>query len=404
MILGGGRYHQFVDRGSGTLVIAFSAWNTPAGSFRPYRLLLSLPYSLLFVNCPANAWYLTGIPGLGPSPAATAVALRSLIGASGCRRVVTYGGSMGGFGAVEFGLDLAVDRIVAHGVDALFGLAGSRSRRGIGDRSLLAAGMAEVRSWREKAARFGGQIHLLIGETDIQDGLHAAYFRKLTGIRPRVVRGANHLLERFIEAEYGFARFFVDALDHDGADFVERFCTGVHDVRRIGEAYRWSRTGLAAGGDRLDPDTAWPGTHMLRIAAALLADRPEAAFVAAGEAVRRRPDFEFFHYVLVVLRLRQTAAGPAGEAARDLRVLFRRSYLPKRTYGGGSDWLQVGLREAVIHYHEYLRDELVRTGLLAAGIAAAAEMCGRYPDNVHLRRLLDLLRAGGASADRVAGR
>jgi hypothetical protein len=404
MIAGGGPFHQCIDRGSDTLVVAFSSWNAPAGRFRPYRLLLSLPYSLLFVNCPANAWYLTAIPGLGRSPDAAIEALQGLIAASGCRRVVTYGGSMGGFGAIRFGLALAADAIVVHGVDALIGLAGSRSARGIGDRSLLAAGRQEVRSWRDKAKRFPGRIHFFIGETDIQDGLHAAYFRKLTGIAPKVVRGASHLLERFIDAEYGFARFFGDLVDHGGGDFGRRFCDGVHDVRRVAEAYRWRRSGLAASAALLTADTAWPGTHMLRIAAALLDDRPEAALAAAREAVGRRPDFEFFHYVLVILRLRQLATeGAAEPAAGTLRVLFRRSYLPKQIHGQGGAWLQVALREAVIHYHEYLKDELLRTGLLAAGTEAAAEMCRSFPDNAHLRRLLARLQGGGGAVAGTSG-
>src|SRR5690349_166765 len=72
-------------------------------------------FNRLLLRDPANSWYHRGVPGLGSHVDAVAASLRGLIRTIRPSRVMTIGQSMGGYGAIMFGMLLDVDRIVAFG-------------------------------------------------------------------------------------------------------------------------------------------------------------------------------------------------------------------------------------------------------------------------------------------------
>lgn len=382
-----GPFHRLVLKDSETLLVSFSSIDTPPHRFRPYRVPMSLPYSKLFVNCPDNQWYLGGIPSLGRCPSETIDSVRRLVGMSGCRRVVTYGGSMGGFGSILFGLDLGADLIIAHGAESIVGLRGSHSGREIRDAKLIERGRGLVRSWRQAVPRFGGTLHSFFGETDMQDGIHATYFHKLTGVCPLSVRCAAHDVERYIANTYGLERHLREIIEGHAEKFISAMCGRFPDVRQLAHAYRRRILREATTSTPLNPESAWPGTHMILLGDALVRDDIDTAVAIAEAAVRARPDFEYFHYALISLLL-------AAEARRKrcdhpLPLLMRRSYIPKgqgKQSGGSGPLHPVG---GVISYHDHLVDVLERDGHLDAGVEAADQACRRFPGDIHLRNLRD---------------
>ncbi len=383
-----GPFHRLLRRDSETLLLVFSSWNTPPGRFRPFRAVATLPYARLHLNAPDNSWYLAGIPGLGASPAAVIDGIGCLVRASGCRRVATFGSSMGGFGALALGLDLGADVIVTHGLETLVGLRGSRSARGVREPALLRRGRARVRGWRAQMRRHRGRIHCFYGETDIQDPLHAAYLLKLTGVRSVAVRGAAHDLERGIAEGYGLDRHLREAIDGDVDRFVSIMAAPPPPCKDVAQVYRRRVLGVPRDRCRLDAASLWPGVHMLRVVEALAAGDAAMAIDAAATAVRRRPDVAWFHYALVLALL------GAADAARRLPVAVRRSYLPKALPAETARWLAPV--DAVSDYHAELLATLARAGRLSDGVAAAVAACRRCPDVPGLAAVRDRLAARAA--------
>ncbi|MEM1416460.1 MAG: hypothetical protein AAGH15_16235 [Myxococcota bacterium] len=96
-----------------SLLLVFSNIQVPAGRFAGRRALAQHPGAVLYLNCPDNAWFLQGIPGLGHDLASTAEALRQLVAELAPSRLVAFGDSMGGSGALVFGDALGADVVVA---------------------------------------------------------------------------------------------------------------------------------------------------------------------------------------------------------------------------------------------------------------------------------------------------
>lgn len=387
----GGPFHRLVLKESDTLLVSFSPVGTPVHRFRPYRVPMALPYSILFVNCPANQWYLGEIPFLGGCPSETLDSVRRLIAASECRRVVTYGGSMGGFGAMLFGFELDADVIVAHGSETIVGLPGSHSHRELRGSMLVERGREVVRSWRDLVPGFGGTLHSFFGETDLQDGIHANYFRKLTGIRPFSVRCAAHDVERFIADRYGLDRHLRETIEGEDATFIAAMCGPFPDVRQLAQAYRRRVLRKSAAVTPLDPNSTWPGAHMVLLGDALAREDIDAALAIAEIGVRARPDFEYFHYALIVLLLAEEARRK--KRAVPLPLLMRRSYVPEGQVAKGGEAGLLRPFGGVASYHDHLVEILERNGLLGAGVGAADRACGRFPGDVHLQGLRDRIAA-----------
>lgn len=81
-------------------VISFSSLNTKKGDFKPYKLLLNEKINIIFVNCDGNNYYQNGIEGISEDPKIVADQLVSAAREIGNGRVVTFGTSMGAYGAI----------------------------------------------------------------------------------------------------------------------------------------------------------------------------------------------------------------------------------------------------------------------------------------------------------------
>jgi pimeloyl-ACP methyl ester carboxylesterase len=100
--------------GSSTAMLAFGgiAGGLLLPPFEFFRLAEDIPVVKIFVRDHEQAWYQCGVRGLGNDIPSVAEELRRFLTQRGVSRVVAFGNSSGGFGALLFGSLLGVDRIV----------------------------------------------------------------------------------------------------------------------------------------------------------------------------------------------------------------------------------------------------------------------------------------------------
>jgi hypothetical protein len=124
-----GDYCKLVEAGSQyPVVIAFSSVNTPRGRFKPYRIVAeAVDINIIFVNDVDNRWYQHGIPGVDAVSKISAQKLVDYARGIGNGRVVTFGTSMGGFGAALFAALGGADGCLAFGLESVISMPGSRS-------------------------------------------------------------------------------------------------------------------------------------------------------------------------------------------------------------------------------------------------------------------------------------
>jgi pimeloyl-ACP methyl ester carboxylesterase len=115
------------------ITFGFALWHEPAafdfvGRLRKLEFVAGQRFHRIHLRDPAMSWYLQGIAGLGASLQATLDELARRIRALAPTRVMTLGQSMGGYGALRYGLALGAARIVAFGALSTMDPAVSRER------------------------------------------------------------------------------------------------------------------------------------------------------------------------------------------------------------------------------------------------------------------------------------
>jgi hypothetical protein len=78
-----------------------------------HRWFGRLGASLVYLRDFRRLFFQDGIPGLGNGREAALVQLRSIIGGLGADRVLCYGFSSGGFAALQYGLELSAENVLA---------------------------------------------------------------------------------------------------------------------------------------------------------------------------------------------------------------------------------------------------------------------------------------------------
>ncbi|OOF07847.1 hypothetical protein BZG82_16055 [Salinivibrio sp. PR5] len=102
--------------GSKKCVICFSGFGTKRGRFNFIRTFSTLHCNQIYLNTPHDNYYHKGIPGLGNDLNETIESIREIINSlTECVEVITFGCSMGGYGALVYGALLNVDKIIGLG-------------------------------------------------------------------------------------------------------------------------------------------------------------------------------------------------------------------------------------------------------------------------------------------------
>jgi hypothetical protein len=79
-----------------------------------HRWFAHLPASFIYLRDLRALMFLDGVDSLGKGRKATLASLRDLIASLGARRVVCFGNSSGGFAALQYGLDLGAEAVLAY--------------------------------------------------------------------------------------------------------------------------------------------------------------------------------------------------------------------------------------------------------------------------------------------------
>ncbi|MFG6430640.1 hypothetical protein [Roseateles sp. LYH14W] len=200
------------------ITFGFALWKEPAafdfvGRLRKLEFLLGRPFHRIHLRDPSMSWYLQGVAGLGATLASTLDEVAGQVHALSPTRVMTLGQSMGGYGAIRYGLALGAARIVAIGALSTMEPAISRER---GDtrwlsvmERLAAQGVADT-DLVELARRAGTPLELRLhygerpdapeqGEVNL-DLFHADRFAALPGCRVTRHPGSDHVVVNHLKA------------------------------------------------------------------------------------------------------------------------------------------------------------------------------------------------------------
>lgn len=200
-------HHLILHPGARQFLILLSATGTKPGRFNLWKYADVLPCHKLYLRVPTNSWYQQGVPGLGADLEETLESIRRLIAGTGADRVCTVGSSMGGYGAILFGLELDAS-VLAFSPEIVLDLPFSRSSKMIPDDVERV-----VPDLRDKLAKANHPVMIYTGEMDPVDLYCAAMIRKLSHISIVTFRDDEHTVMRTL--------FQTGRLEQTLMDFVE---------------------------------------------------------------------------------------------------------------------------------------------------------------------------------------
>lgn len=197
--------------GASDMVVYFAPVGVPADVHVGQRVLRALFAHRIYVNCANNQWYLDGITGLGNFSESIDY-LRNLIGMliAPHGKLITFGGSMGGFGSVAYGCSLNADVAIGQGVEYILKIPGGASEGHLANRSCEDFDIFQLVKNSQTI------IYNYVGEGSITDcycALEVANRSSKEAIINYSIRGLLHTLPNYIEKKYGIANIVNSALN-----------------------------------------------------------------------------------------------------------------------------------------------------------------------------------------------
>lgn len=182
--------------GADTAILVFGGGRDRVGMPPPmlHRWLSIPPASLIYLRDPLRLAYLGGVPDAGADMATTIASLRTLIQELGASRVICYGNSIGGYGALRYGLEL--------GANAVFSMAGLVNLQGRFNAGLhydesaqrIEAAFPEAElDLRElyRSTKSPPATWIVYGEHNWDDRIHAEYMAGVDGITLTQIGGSK---------------------------------------------------------------------------------------------------------------------------------------------------------------------------------------------------------------------
>lgn len=120
------------------------------------------------------------------------------------QKIITYGGSMGGYGALIYGLHINADHIISTGVEHKLMIEGGNSLRFI--KSPINSFVPDIRNLLSK---FTGTAHIVYGENYIPD-IVCANDLKTSSIKLYTLKNKPHSIPPYIEKKFGLYDFILE--------------------------------------------------------------------------------------------------------------------------------------------------------------------------------------------------
>lgn len=178
---------------SNKLVIFFSAKNLSPYKFNFWQLGQELNSNVIFFNNGRNEWYQQGIPHFGNSYASTVENIKKWREALGCSEIYTIGTSMGGYAAIQYGVELNA-KVLAFSTDTKLQAECSHSERDLAKNvSITCPDLLEA------TGNTPNQILLFAGEGAPNDLWAAQRLLANGNVTARSIRGASHFLPTYLQ-------------------------------------------------------------------------------------------------------------------------------------------------------------------------------------------------------------
>lgn len=186
--------HKLAD--SADTIVAFSSYKTPKGKFRFIHALENFEGNIIYINSKkGDDWYINGIEGIANNYVDAAKGLREIIkdtsGEHG--KIITTGGSMGGYGAVLYGSLMNADYSFASGVELIMNLFIGLS---------YVENKIESSTIEKIISRSRCTHNICVGAIDPVDMINYSYFKDNKKINWFIFKNKPHNVIEYIHKKY----------------------------------------------------------------------------------------------------------------------------------------------------------------------------------------------------------
>jgi pimeloyl-ACP methyl ester carboxylesterase len=240
---------------------------------------MAQPDNVLFLNNGKNEWYQRGIPEFSDSPQGSALAIEKVAKSVGANEIITFGVSMGAYGALLFA-SMLDSRAMALGFDSVLRHELSRSAKRMP--ASVPANYPSVRDFIEKSS---AKVTAITGDMDFSDLLSMNRIHDLPNVRALTLRGVAHGVGRHIDKYYGLPGVIAKFAEKDELPEFEEVGSVHADeglVRSIFRSHRratredWTGSMIHAGRALAKDDTSEPA-HFLMGLSLLKVKEPKKA-------------------------------------------------------------------------------------------------------------------------------
>jgi pimeloyl-ACP methyl ester carboxylesterase len=200
--------YRVIPRDSQKLVIFFSGTGVEDHVFHWWSMGQRIEANVIHVNNGRNEWYMRGIPGLGGSYEETVAGFRAWADALGATDVYTCGGSMGGSGALLYGVPLGA-RVLGLGFETHLNFPWSNVQR-----LMVRDFTPDFTDFRPLAAEASRRIVVYAGESEPVDLAAAAHIADLPMVETTTMRGVAHGPPAYL-SDHGLLEAVFDAFLND---------------------------------------------------------------------------------------------------------------------------------------------------------------------------------------------
>lgn len=222
---------------SDTLFIVFSAIGTQKNKFSFFKSFSEVLCHKIFVNTANNDWYQNGNPDFN-SPTKLLRHLKLEIARLKPSRVIAFGTSMGGYGALLYGSLLKCTEIIVFSSETILCLDASRSKK---YNVQINHKIPDIKQSIQNAKKT--KIYLIVGESDIVDLYCAAHIKNLSNVKITSLRRIGHETPRYIHDNISFSKYIELIFNNYQLDFFPNKGSILNHTNAINALFKASSLG-----------------------------------------------------------------------------------------------------------------------------------------------------------------